>query len=124
MKTALGLLAALLAASSAIPYFHYERQLQAPNSTGQHYAVVDESVWQHARADLSDLRIYLSDKELPYRLTIEQGSTDTEQRQCRVLQPGTIGGKTQFLLDMSGAQEYDRIELKLGAKNFVAHARV
>jgi hypothetical protein len=124
MKLTLGLLAALLTTSSAVPYFHYQRQLQAPNSRGQHYAVVDESVWQHARGDLSDLRIYLSDKEVPYRLTIEQGSTETEQRKCRVLQPGTVGGKTQFLLDMSGVPEYDRIELKLGARNFVAHARV
>jgi len=124
MKLTLGLLAALLTTSSAVPYFHYQRQLQAPNSSGQHYAVVDESLWQHARGDLSDLRIYLSDKEVPYRLTIEQGSTETEQRQCRVLQPGAVGGKTQFLLDMSGVPEYDRIELKLGARNFVAHARV
>jgi Protein of unknown function (DUF3999) len=124
MKITLGLLATLLTTSSAISYFHYQRQLQPLNSSGQHYIVVDETVWQHARPDLSDLRIYLADKEIPYRLTIEQGSSETEQRRCRVLQPGTIGGKTQFLLDMSGVAEYDRIELNLRARNFVAHARV
>jgi hypothetical protein len=124
MKITLGLLAALLTTSSAISYFHYQRQLQPLDSRGQHYIVVDETVWQHARPDLSDLRIYSTDKEIPYRLTIEQGSSETEQRQCRVLQPGTVGGKTQFLLDMSGVAEYDRIELNLRARNFVAHARV
>ena len=124
MRTTLGLLAALLAASSSISYFNYQRQLQATNSIGQHYAVVDETIWQHARPDLDDLRIYSMEKEIPYRLTIEQGSSETEQKQCRVLQPGTVGGKTQFLLDMSEVSEYDRIELKLGTKNFVAHARV
>lgn len=124
MKITLGLLAALLTTSSAISYFHYQRQLQPLNSSGQHYTIVDEAVWQHARPDLSDLRIYLTGKEIPYRLTIEQGSSETEQRQCRVLQPGTVAGKTQFLLDMSGVAEYDRIDLKLGARNFVAHARV
>ena len=124
MKITLGLLAALLTTSSAISYFHYQRQLQPLNSSGQHYIVVDETVWQHARPDLSDLRIYLADKEIPYRLTIEQGSSETELRQCRVLQPGTVDGKTQFLLDMSGVAEYDRIELNLRARNFVAHARV
>jgi hypothetical protein len=98
--------------------------LQPLNSSGQHYIVVDEAVWQHARPDLGDLRIYSTDKEIPYRLTIEQGSSETEQRQCRVLQPGTVGGKTQFLLDMSAVAEYDRIELNLRARNFVAHARV
>jgi len=124
MKITLGLLAALLTTSSAISYFHYQRQLQPLNSSGQHYIVVDEAVWQHARPDLGDLRIYSTDKEIPYRLTIEQGSSETELRQCRVLQPGTVDGKTQFLLDMSGVAEYDRIELNLRARNFVAHARV
>jgi hypothetical protein len=124
MRTTLGLLAALLTAGSSISYFHYQRQLQAFHSSGQHYAVADETFWQHARPDLGDLRIYLAEKEIPYRLTIEQGRSETEQRQCRVLQPGTVGGKTQFLLDMSGVPEYDRIQLKLGTKNFVAHARV
>src|SRR6266404_149482 len=124
MKITLGLLAALLTTSSAISYFHYQRQLQPLNSSGQHYIVVDEAVWQHARPDLGDLRIYSTEKEIPYRLTIEQGRTETEQRQCRVLQPGTVDGKTQFLLDMSGVAEYDRIELNLRARNFVAHARV
>ena len=123
-RTTLGLLAALLAASSSISYFNYQRQIEAMNSSGQHYAVVDETIWQHARPDLDDLRIYSAEKEIAYRLTIEQGSSETEQKQCRVLQPGTVGGKTQFLLDMSGIPEYDRIELKLGTKNFVARARV
>ena len=123
MKITLGLLAALLTTSSAISYFHYQRQLQPLNSSGQHYTVVDEAVWQHARPDLSDLRIYSTDKEIPYRLTIEQGSSETEQRQCRVLQPGTVGGEAQFLLEMSCVAEYDRIELNLRARNFVAHAR-
>ena len=94
MRTTLGLLAALLTAGSSISYFHYQRQLPALNSSGQHYAVADETLWQHARPDLDDLRIYLAEKEIPYRLTIEQGSSETEQRQCRVLQPGTVGNAT------------------------------
>lgn len=85
---------------------------------------MDETLWQHARPDLDDLRIYSAEKEIPYRLTIEQGNSETEQKPCRVLQPGTVSGKTQFLLDMSDVPEYDRIELKFGAKNFVAHAHV
>ena len=33
-------------------------------------------------------------------------------------------GKTQFLVEMSGVAEYDHVELKLDARNFVAHAVV
>ena len=124
MRTTLVLLAALLTAGSSISYFNLQRQMQPLNSSGQHYGVVDETIWQHARPNLDDLRIYSREKEIPYRLTIEQGSSETEQKQCRVLQPGSVGGRTQFLLEMSGVPEYDRVELRLGTKNFVAHARV
>jgi hypothetical protein len=124
MRPTLAFLAVLLAASPSIPYFKYGRPLGAMNSSGQHYAVVDEALWPHARLDLDDLRMYGAGKELPYTLTIERGSSETQQKALRVLQSGTLGGKTQFLLDMADVPEYDRIELKLAAKNFVAHARV
>jgi hypothetical protein len=68
--------------------------------------------------------MYAAEKELPYKLLVETGGTETEQKQFRALQPASIGGKTQFLLDMSGVDEYDRIHLTLATKNFVAHARV
>ena len=127
MRAAWGLpaaLAAVLAAGPSLSYFQYQRPVQAANSSGQHYAVVDETLWQHARPDLQDLRLYSAGREIPYTLEIEWGSSETEQKEFRVLQPATVGGKTQFLLDMSGVPEYDRVALKLTAKNFVAHARV
>jgi uncharacterized protein DUF3999 len=124
MKMTLGLLAVLLVSGPSISYFKYQRQLETTNSSNNHYAVVDETLWRHARPDLGDLRLYSAETEIPYTVTIERGSAETVQKTVRLLQPGTVGGKTQFLLDMSGVPEYDRIELKLATKNFVAHARV
>ncbi len=124
MKAVWGIFALILVISPAIPYFRYERQLQAATSGGQHYAIVDETLWSHARPDLQDLRLYAAGKEIPYAVIIEAGNSETEQRVLRILQPAMIGGKTQFLLDMTAAAEYDRIQLKLAAQNFVAHARV
>ena len=86
--------------------------------------MVDEAVWQHALPDLDDLRLYAGGNEIPYARRTMWGSRETEQKTVRLLQPGTIGGKTQFLLDMSGVSEYDRITLTLATKNYVAHARV
>lgn len=123
-RLVLGLLAVLLAANVSLGYFEYVRQAELAKSSGQHYVVVDETLWQHARADLGDLRIYSRQTEIPYKLIIESGGTETERKSFRVLQPGIVGGKTQFLLDMSGVTEYDRVELKLATKDFVAHARV
>ena len=124
MRTAWGLLAVVLATSPAISYFKYERQLGTANESGQHYAVVDETVWEHALPNLDDLRLYAADKEIPYVRRTMWGSRETEQKTVRLLQPASLGGKTQFLLDMAGVSEYDRITLALKTKNYVAHARV
>jgi hypothetical protein len=118
------LLAVSLFAATAVSYFKYRRHAEPTTSTGQHYLVVDETFWLHARSDLSDIRLYAAEKEIPYQLTIESGGVETEEKQFRVLQPAFVGRKTQFLLDMSAVPEYDRINLKLATKNFVAHARV
>ncbi len=124
MRMTWGLLAVLFVTSPAISYFKYQRQIGAASEGGQHFAVVDETVWQHSLPNLDDLRIYAAGKETPYARRTMWGSRQTEQKTVRLLQPGTLGGKTQFLLDMSGVYEYDRITLTLKTKNYVAHARV
>jgi hypothetical protein len=124
MKAVLGMLAALLLAGPSVSYFKYERPVSAAGSNGQHYFIVDASIWQHSRPILRDLRLYSGNSEVPYALDRELGGSETEQKEFRVLQPATVRGKTQFLLDMSEVPEYDRIELKLATVNFVAHARV
>jgi hypothetical protein len=123
-RTTWALLAVLLATSPAISYFKYQRQMGAASATGQHYAVVDEAVWQHALPNLDDLRLYAAGQEIPYARRTMWGSLKAEQKTVRLLQPGTVGGKTQFLLEMAGVPEYDRITLAVGTKNYVAHARV
>lgn len=124
MRTTWGLLVVLVVTSPAIFYFKYQRQIGTASASGQHYAVVDETVWQHALPNLDDLRLYAAGKEIPYARRTMWGSRETEQKTVRLLQPGTLSGKTQFLLDMSGVPEYDRITLTLSTKNYVAHARV
>jgi hypothetical protein len=124
MKTILGSLSILLVSIASISYFKYERTVNSVSSSGQYYAVVDQSIFQHSRTDLADLRIYFGSAEFPYKLTTESGGTRVEQKDLRVLQPGTVAGKTQFILDMSGLTEYNLVTLKLATRNFVAHARV
>jgi hypothetical protein len=124
VKAAVGLLAALLFAGPSISFFRYERPMPPANSAGQRYIAVDDAIWQHARPDLGDMRLYSEGHEIAYALDTERGGAEVEQKEIRVLQPATIAGKTQFLLDMSGIAEYDRVALKLGTRNFVAHARV
>ena len=123
MKIAAALLAAVIVAGPAIPYFKYQRPVQAQPG-GQRYVVVDEQIWKSARPDLGDLRLYSGQQEVPYALTVERGRRESDSRDVSVLQQSVVGGKTQFLIDMTGVAEYDHIDLKLATKNFVAHARV
>jgi hypothetical protein len=124
MKTLFALAAFTLFASASIPYFKYFREVGGAGA-GQHHVVIDETVWQHARPDLGDLRLYAADNhEIPYALVEQRGDSSTEQKEVKVLQPGAVGDQTQFFLDMEGLAEYDRIELKLKTRNFVSKVKV
>jgi hypothetical protein len=113
----------LLGASSSIAFFKYQRPIET-SGTGQNYVTIDDSVWSHSRADLGDLRLYNGQTEVPYALLTEHGSQQHEHQEVSVLQQSVVGGKTQFLIDMSSLAEYDHVDLRLGAKDFVAHFRV
>jgi hypothetical protein len=113
----------LLGASSSIAFFKYQRPVET-SGTGQNYVTIDDSVWSHSRADLGDLRLYSGQTEVPYALLTEHGSQQHEHQEVSVLQQSVVGGKTQFLIDMSSVAEYDHVDLRLGAKDFVAHFRV
>jgi hypothetical protein len=123
MKSLLVMVGLILFASPSIPYFKYQRPVEFSGG-GQHYLVLDERVWQHARPDLGDLRLYAGQSEAPYALLVERGSLEQDRQEVQVLQQSSVGGKTQFLIDMAGIAEYDHVEVRLAARNFVAHARV
>ncbi|HWX55797.1 MAG TPA: DUF3999 family protein [Verrucomicrobiae bacterium] len=121
-KSLLAFVAMAIFAGASANYFKYQRPMQV-SGAAQHYVVVDDGIWGHARADLGDLRIFNGPTELPYATTTERGSLHTESQNVRVLQPGKVGGKTQFVLDMAGMAEYDHIYVQLATTNFVGHAR-
>lgn len=122
MKTFLAA-AIVLFASPNLSYFKYQRPVQ-PSTSGQQYIVADDAVWQHARPDLGDLRLFADGKEIPYALVVESGSAEKEQKNVPVLQQSVVDGKTQFLVDMSDTGQYSRIELKIATKDYIVHAKV
>ena len=64
MKGFLTVLALVLFAGPSTTYLKYQRPVQV-SGAGQHYAVIDETIWAHARNDLADLRLYSGQNELP-----------------------------------------------------------
>lgn len=106
----------------AIPYFTNLRDIHVSQPSQQTYFVVDEEIWTHARPDLGDLRIYDDGAQVQYALTEQRGGTSSHEEVAKILNLGSVGGHTEFDLDMGQIAEYDRIRLQLDAKNFVATA--
>jgi hypothetical protein len=117
-------LATLSFVSQPVSLFEYQRGVAPASGVTQQYIVVAPELWRHARPDLGDLRLYADSAEVPYVLQTAAGSVVRELVDCRILQPATVAGNTQFILDMTAMEIYDRVELQLATKNFVARARI
>jgi hypothetical protein len=102
----------------------FQRGVELKPNGAQEYFVVDGTMWEHARPDLGDVRMYSGGVEVPYVVQTEAGAAVREQVDCKVLQPATVAGNTQFVLDMTQTEEYSSVHLELQTKNFVAHARI
>ncbi|HSA92681.1 MAG TPA: DUF3999 family protein [Terriglobales bacterium] len=113
------------ASDASISYFTHVRDVSVSDPERQNYAVVDAEMFRVARNDLGDLRLYtLEGTEVPYALAVQHSASRSTEDEVRVLQPGTIGGRTQFVLDVSKVEEYNRITLGLDARDFIAQATV
>jgi hypothetical protein len=109
---------------AAIPYFSNVRDVQVSQPDRQNYLVVDEEIWAHARPDLADLRLYDGDVQVQFALSEQYGGVSTEQQEGKILNLGSIAGHTEFDIDVGAITEYDRVRLRLDAKDFVATASV
>lgn len=116
-----------LAASTVEPstsYFTNARDIRVPQPGLQNYVVVDEEIWNRARPDLADLRIYDGETQVQYAINEERGGMISRQQPARILNLGNVSGHTEFDLDMAQVGEYARIRLQLDAKDFVVTASV
>jgi Protein of unknown function (DUF3999) len=113
----------------AIPYFTNIRDIRVSQPGSQNYFAVDEEIWIRARPDLADLRIYDGESQVQYALREERGGTSSQEVAAKILNLGSVGGHTEFdlnLLDVNAGQtgEYDRIRLSLDAKDYVVTALI
>jgi len=127
MKPAGLLLLALLAAeprAAAPEYFSQARNVTVSDASRQNYIALDAAVWEHARADLADLRLYDSaNKEVPYALVLNGQEQSSAQRPARMfnLVKGPRG--TEFLLELD-QNEYNRVRLDIAAHDFAGRVSV
>jgi Protein of unknown function (DUF3999) len=105
-------------------YFTHVREVNINAPDRQNYFDVDEATWAQASADLSDLRLYREGKDVPYRLVEEDATISQSDSSAKILQLGKVGGNTSFVVEVPADTGYNRLELKLATKNFVATASV
>jgi hypothetical protein len=103
-------------------YFRFMRDITIAQSGQQNYLVIDPPIWAHANASLSDLRLFAYDEQVPYFLSEEQASSSTQVREARILNLGARAGRTEFDLDLGNDAEYNQVQLRIKATNFVAAA--
>lgn len=108
----------------AIPYFTNVRDVQVSQPDHQNYLVVDEEIWDHARPDLADIRLYDGEAQVQYVMSEQIGGVSTEEQEARILNLGSIAGHTEFDIDVGQITEYDRVRLRFDAKDFVVTASV
>ncbi len=107
-----------------IQYFRQVREVSIPKPDHQAYVVVDTAIWSNARPDLSDLRLYDGNTQVPYQLVSENASTTAQEFQARMLNLAQHGDQAEFDLDVSPVTEYNRIRLAIDRKDFVVTASI
>jgi hypothetical protein len=106
VKTAFFALAIFVAFAEAsapgpsISYFTNLRDIRIVQPGVQNYFVVDEEVWNRARPDLADLRIYEGESQVQYALSEQRGGISSREEPVRIVNLGSVGGRTEFDLDM------------------------
>lgn len=105
-----------------IRFFSNLREVSISTPDKQNYLVIDEEVWEHARPDLADIRLYDGMTQVPYVLQEQRRKSTSVERPAKVLNLGRVGDHTEFDLEITGVQQYDRIRLQMDAKDFVATA--
>lgn len=109
---------------AAVPYFPNVRDVTVSSPNRQNYVVVDPEIWNHARRDLADLRLYDGDNQVPFVLRQQGARVASIEQEAKVLNLGKVGDHTEFDLDARGTSEYDRVRLRLDAKDFVNSALI
>lgn len=118
------LLATLSTVAFAQNHFQYERPITVFEPAKQNYLVVDETILINTRPDMGDIRLFAnSGREVQYVLRTQRASRYSDWTVAGVLNKGATAGDTQFTVDVN-VPEYDRLELDLATKDFVARATV
>ena len=111
-------------AGAPVAYLSHTRTVNISAPDKQSYITLDEAIFQHARADLGDLRFYSPQQtEVPYAIVTRRGSTASALSSVPVLNKGVVNGDTQFAVDV-GVPEYDNVHLDINTRDFISQVKL
>jgi hypothetical protein len=117
------LLLLIAAQSSSVPYFRYDRPvLNAPPQNQQACLALDPTIFVHAGPQLSSVRLYNADREMPYAIRYT-APPQSPLKHIAPLNAGLRNGATSFDAAMPEGP-YSNLVLQIDAKDFIATVRV
>ena len=73
-----------------IRYFSNVRDVSVSKPDKQNYLVIDEEIWEHARPELADIRLYDGVTQVPYVLQEQKRTSTTVERPAKILNLGRV----------------------------------
>lgn len=117
------LLVFFVVATPNLHYFRYERPvLNTPAQHQQACLTLDTATFTHSGPQLSSLRLYHGDKEIPYALNYA-APVESSPEPLTPLNAGLRGRVTTFDIAMPEGV-YSNLDLGIAAKNFIATVHV
>ena len=86
-------------------FFTTNRDVHIQDAARQNYVILDPEVWEKARPDLADLRLYDGERQVAYQLSQARGGSISEEHEVKLLNLSRVGDHTEFDLDMDGVAE-------------------
>src|SRR5437667_12722764 len=84
----------------ALSYFTNLRDVTIAAADRQNYIIVDEGIWNDARQDVADLRLYANGTEVPFVLAQHGRGSSSEKRPAEVLHLGASAGDTALDIEL------------------------
>ncbi len=126
-KTVLSLFcfAALAWADFDAAHWQFLRPLTANQPDQVSVLPLDRTVYEHAQADLSDLRIVRDGREVSYVIEKLTGAAQQTEMQPEILDRSVVpGGGLELTLDMGRTARHNRLRIATGETNFRIKVRI
>jgi hypothetical protein len=104
--------------------FVRKAELPEVKQSGFYNILLEPTITSHLKGDLSDIRIYNQDKEVPYILTSETSSSSTAFHEYKIIDNKSVSKWTRLILQNASKSEINNISLLIKNSDVKKKARL